>query len=345
METVKEQIIALWKICFDDPEAFVRLYFDTRYREEQARVSKRDGRVISVLQSLPYTLTCWGGKLPAAYIYGACTHPLYRGQGEMQVLLADAIREMRRNRTAVSVLIPAEERLYDYYRRLGYAPVMRRTVSRCSISRTCRNISCPHDSDRFSFDELFSFFSPRMRERPCCIQHTFPDFQFLVEDIRLAGGQVIAVADETDRLCGLAFALPQNCRVLLKEWLCDSEAARELLLGTVAGIFPGREICAFSPVMVDASSSEVMGMLRIVDAAVCLQRYAAAHPDVSLHYNISDPVVAENNALFVVGQGGCRQLPPDPATEKTDIAALPELLWPSDSGNFEPPPYMSLMMD
>lgn len=333
--------MTLWRCCFDDPEPFVRLYFDTRYREEDVQVRREEGRVVSALQLLPYTLTCWGGEIPAAYIYGACTHPRYRCRGGMQTLLSEALREISRRRIPVSVLIPAREQLYDYYRRLGYAPVVRRTEA------VYTGVS-PTDSfvREYNIGELYTFFSSRMRERPCCIQHSLPDFRFLVEDIRLSGGWVIAVAGSSGRPGGLAFALPQeDNRVVLKECLYECEVTRCRLLGAVSALFPDKEIHAFSPVTRAAQPSEAAGMLRITDAAACLQRYAAAHPDVSFSYHIEDPVVSANNALFVAERGICRQLPPDPEVEKTDIAALPGLLWPSGPKNFAPFPYMSLMMD
>lgn len=341
MEGIKEQIMTLWRCCFDDPEPFVRLYFDTRYRDGHVRVREQEGRVVSALQLLPYTLTCWGGEMPVAYIYGACTHPRYRCRGEMYSLLSEVLGEISRHRIPFSVLIPAEKQLYDYYRRLGYAPVICRTgevyVGVSPVASFVRE---------YAVDDLYPFFSTRMQARSCCIQHSLPDFQFLVEEVQLSGGRTIAVAGDSGRPGGLAFVLPQeDNRVMLKEWLYDSEETRYRLLGAVSALFPDREIHAFSPVTRSAEPSEAAGMLRIADAAACLQRYASAHPDVSFSYNIKDPVVSQNNALFVVGQGRCRQLPSDPDKEMTDIAALPELLWPSGSKKFEPFPYMSLMMD
>ena len=46
---IKEQVKALWKICFDDSEEFVEMYFRLRYKTE-VNVGLRQRRVRSCLR-------------------------------------------------------------------------------------------------------------------------------------------------------------------------------------------------------------------------------------------------------------------------------------------------------
>jgi len=119
----KQQIIDLWQECFNDSEAFVRLYFSTKYTEENTLVHVENGKVLSALQMLPYSMTCWGRELRISYISGASTWPEARGRGLMKGLLTEAFGVMRSRDVHFSTLIPAESWLFDFYRKLGYGMV------------------------------------------------------------------------------------------------------------------------------------------------------------------------------------------------------------------------------
>ncbi len=56
---IKEQVKALWKICFDDSEEFVEMYFRLRYKTEVNVAIQSGDEVISALQMLPYPMTFW----------------------------------------------------------------------------------------------------------------------------------------------------------------------------------------------------------------------------------------------------------------------------------------------
>ena len=70
---IKEQVKALWKICFDDSEEFVEMYFRLRYKTEVNVAIQSGDEVISALQMLPYPMTFGGETVQTSYISGACT--------------------------------------------------------------------------------------------------------------------------------------------------------------------------------------------------------------------------------------------------------------------------------
>ena len=83
----KQQIVNLWRTCFGDSEAFISLYFDRVYKDENAMTIEKDGKIVSALQIVPYTMTYLGTEISVGYISGACTTPEERGQGLMRQLL------------------------------------------------------------------------------------------------------------------------------------------------------------------------------------------------------------------------------------------------------------------
>lgn len=58
-----------------------QLYFDRVYKDENAMTIEKDGKIVSALQIVPYTMTYLGTEISVAYISGVCTAPEERGQG------------------------------------------------------------------------------------------------------------------------------------------------------------------------------------------------------------------------------------------------------------------------
>ena len=123
--TVKEQVKALWRICFQDSEEFIDLYFRLRYKNEVNAVIQNGDKVVSALQMLPYPMTFCGKTVQTSYISGACTHPDFRSKGVMRELLSQSFVRMLRNEVHFSTLIPAEPWLFDYYAHMGYDSVFK----------------------------------------------------------------------------------------------------------------------------------------------------------------------------------------------------------------------------
>ena len=94
--SMREQVKQLWKLCFQDTDDFVDLYFRMRYTDEINSAIEMDGRVVAALQRVLYSLTCFGTVIPVAYISGACTHPSYRQHGLLRRVMPETPREMYR---------------------------------------------------------------------------------------------------------------------------------------------------------------------------------------------------------------------------------------------------------
>ena len=120
MDNNKPQLIDLWRTSFDDSEEFIKLFFDRVYKKENALFIKKDGKIVSALQMLPYPMSFCGKQVATSYISGACTHPDFRNRGVMRQLLSQAFARMLPNGIFFSTLIPANPWLFDYYARIGY---------------------------------------------------------------------------------------------------------------------------------------------------------------------------------------------------------------------------------
>ena len=124
---MKDKVKALWKLCFTDSDEFIDLYFEKRYTDEINMAIEEESQVISSLQLIPYPMTFYKKIIPTSYISGACTHPHFQGKGIMRELLSRSFSVMYQNGVLISTLIPAEEWLFAYYEKNGYAPVFHKS--------------------------------------------------------------------------------------------------------------------------------------------------------------------------------------------------------------------------
>jgi ribosomal protein S18 acetylase RimI-like enzyme len=111
----------IWKLCFGDDDAYIDSYFANRYKEDETLLLIADGEIVSMLTMIPVAVvTADGRTFPSAMQYAVATHPEYRGRGFVSRLMDFCDRHLKQNRIEMSVLVPAEERLFDFYGKRGY---------------------------------------------------------------------------------------------------------------------------------------------------------------------------------------------------------------------------------
>lgn len=336
----KEEVKALWKLCFDDTDEFVNLYFERRYKDEINLSAREDGRLVAALQMIPYPITFCGEVVDVSYISGACTHPDYRGRGIMRGLLADAHRHMYRKDILLSTLIPAKQWLFEFYGQSGYAPTfgyVNQPIELCGLHPASDCVVVDETDNRHLLFERYHYFSSMMKKRPCCIQHPREDFLIILEDLRLSSGKML-VARRSHHIVGMAFCVPQDGGVVVKELLADDERVRDSLLLESARLFQADAVNCLQPSFLD---SFYLGMARVIHAERVLCLIARKYPglDMSIHLH-GDEVVPENNGYYTLSGGRClRGWQPDVDYRPCNIRDFTRLLLTAEH------PYMSLMLD
>lgn len=309
MNDFKQQIIDLWRISFpEDPEEFIRLHFDRKYKEENTLVHRRNGAVVSVLQMIPYKMTFYGDEIDISYISGACTHPSVQSQGFMFRLLSGSFAQMYRRGVALSTLIPASGKVADYYRKAGYVFVFDYSQeSYETIALLGKNITTSKyeiaEWNASGSEDIYAYFAEQESKRPFSIQHSLDDFSVILEDVHNENGTLFYVKNTFNhRICGLAFAVPSKDRILVKELLADGEGEKHLLLLSVAKKFSDTKeiICATPP---RADSYSHLGMARAINVECLLTLYAKAFPEKEFTLKITDSIIADNDDTFFVKDG------------------------------------------
>ena len=114
----KSDLIELYNVCFPGEEEYCEKFFDLVWRPENTLVYRTDGKIVSMIQMFELTLTDGVFEYSAYYIFGAATHPDYRGRSIMRELISES--ERINCDKDFSVLIAASEGLKTFYGRLGY---------------------------------------------------------------------------------------------------------------------------------------------------------------------------------------------------------------------------------
>lgn len=344
----KVKIKELWQLCFHDDERFVSLLFDRQYRDENACCMEEKGVVTTALQMLPYRMTFGSTCLDVSYISGASTRPEYRNRGLMSRLLVDSFNTMSSRDIPLSALIPAEPWLYGYYASKGYAPV---------FFRKELNFTSAHRFNRGDYrrvfplpDELYRFFDNRLRQRSCCVLHERNDFEVICQDIDWDGGAVVAVADDAGQLSAVAFAVPHDERVVVKELLAVDAQAGEAALHEVKELYPGLPMTLYTLPEEGETSLQRMGMMRIVDVPALLSVVAGNHTSLRVTIRVTDSLLPSNNGLYLIEGGKCCRISAERCDLDVDVAQLALLVFGDSklSSLLDFPavrPYMSLMLD
>ncbi len=334
----KEETKDLWKLCFNDSDAFIDLYFSQRYKDDINVCIRQDNKVVAALQMIPYPMTCMGKVIPTSYISGACTHPDYRKQGLMRCLLHDTHRRMWQSGAMLSTLIPAEEWLFDYYAKSGYASVFAYEEKAMLIEGFGEDVPIYKVEACETPDSAhYHYFNTKMSERPCCIQHTEEDFRVIIEDLILDGGHLY-IACESDHIVGMMFALPDGDTLRVKESLTDDDEVQNTLVRKAAHDLSLSQMRA---VAYPPACGRYLGMARVLNVFGMLQLWAQHHPDESWCLQVEgDESIPENNDCYTIENGRClRGRLPRHNYQRYTIAELTQALLESER------PFMSLMLN
>ncbi|MCM1092457.1 MAG: GNAT family N-acetyltransferase [Lachnospiraceae bacterium] len=348
----KDIVLKLWRECFDDSDQFIEMFFTSVYRDDDALVLEKNGRVVSSMLLQRYSMDFHGVTLPVSYICGAATAPEMRAHGYMAELLAEGLNESYRRGDAFSTLIPASDWLFKYYEKAGFSPVFYTCVEHFTSAHPFRHCGVYASFTDIGSDEAYDFFNSMMELRPCCVQHTREQYHNIVMDNSVDGGSVIAVSDSCGRVVAMAFAVPADGEVTVKELLAVDEDAANGVLSLVKETFGDMPMAVwryFSP----GVEPRVRGMARVVNVDMVLSVLARRHPELKLAVRVRDRVIAGNCHIYVVGGGECREddaFDPGSLDYDVDVEVLTSILFGNEVTEkiLDFPavrPYISLMLD
>ena len=110
---------ALWREAFGDDDSFINFFYERRFSESNTLIWAENEIPVAILTLLPAQMKIVDKLYPVKYVYGVATKLEYRGRGISSELI-HYINEQADNNHEILVLVPAEESLFDFYKRFGY---------------------------------------------------------------------------------------------------------------------------------------------------------------------------------------------------------------------------------
>ncbi len=284
MKDRKQQIIDLWKVCFDDSNEFMNLFFQCIYKEENALVIKQEEEIVSALQLLPYQMNYLGLDVPISYIYGVCTKPSERNKGLMHQLLQNTFEEARRRGSRLVFLIPAEKWLFELYRKNSFTEAFFYKEEEYLPAKDFKPAlpMTVQQANHMPIDKLHAFFDRQIRKRTCCVLHDHYDLYINILDRHFSDEKVLVAMNNEKVPIGIAFVkFPEDERdgkvLYIDELLYENSQAKAFLIQRVLSIYHAAKAICRMP----ASSGEQNirhGMAHLIDRKSFVKQWLTLHP-------------------------------------------------------------------
>lgn len=219
----------IWMTCFGDNRQYTDFLFNRLVRPENVLLRHLDGEgPVAMLCMQPFTLATPGGNAEGVYVFGVATLPERRGRGFSTELLDDVGRRCREKGIALSALVPAGEKMFEFYRRRGYETAF--SVQRAALQAETllkRNHSCSFRAvDAAIFAEIRNEF---YRDRKTFVRWPMEYLAYIDAETRALGGEILAVdLGETE---GAVVSYPYKGDVIVKEAAVPDDRLDEVLAG------------------------------------------------------------------------------------------------------------------
>ena len=154
----------------------------------------RDGKICAALYMIIYDIPQEGVSLPVSYLYALATKKEYQGRGIMSNLMERSLDLSRGRGHTLSVLVPAEPSLADYYRRFGYEYSFYRletSFSRSQLVAFGKGFS-PAILRPASSDEIWLLYSRSPFYGEGYIRLSRGQNSFYLDDLTSAGGKALS---------------------------------------------------------------------------------------------------------------------------------------------------------
>lgn len=301
----KEEVKKIWTECFDDSREFVEMFFSRVYKDSDALVLERGGKVVSSMLLQPYSMKFQGTEVTTGYICGAGTRRAARGNGYMSELMVEALNTALERGFMTCSLIPAHDWLYFYYDRFDFSTVYYYDPQRfTSLHAFTPEGNYTRVEDPY-LPEVYEAFHTFEMNRQCAVLHSQRDFLNILDDLSHDGGIFVAVRDESGTVAAIGCAAPAAGRLLVKELLGGSEDAKEAVLEVMRNEFPDIPVSVYTPADTVGRKPYSRGMARIVNAPLCLGVIAAANPKFRCKIRINDRLMPYNSHTYIIKEGLC----------------------------------------
>ncbi|MEG6522409.1 GNAT family N-acetyltransferase [Desulfotomaculum sp. 1211_IL3151] len=221
----------IWKICFGDPDKYIDFYFANRYKEQETLLLLHNEAIAAMLTMLPVkTVTPKKRMFNTAMLYAIATHPREQNKGFSTRLMDYSNQCLMASDRVLSILVPAEEQLFAFYRQRGYQngfyireiPLNQDIIAGLSISKPCQCTISPISPEEYN----------QRRNKQLCnrlyIAYADEDIAYQKKLSQLSGADLYGIDGENIQGCA-AVERVNSDKVLIKEMLVPDEVLNEAI--------------------------------------------------------------------------------------------------------------------
>lgn len=297
----------MWSEAFGDSKSWIDFFFERAYDDDDAIVLRTSDEVspVSALLLRRYDLNFHGERLPLAYLCGANTRRKHRGRGYMAQLIQMSLKVARDRGDALVTLIPANKRLYDFYKQFDFSKAIYAGVRRYTALHPFNTEKPYHPVQNPGYRtvaEVFYEFESRIKGR---VLHTPEEYLNVLEDIRLDGGDVAVVADANGEVAGFAFGVHHSDGIVVKDVVARDNDAADGALRELRNLNPNLPFKVYAMPDEDSRPGTLVprGMARIINPLTVFKILAATNPGWACRIKVHDSLLPENTGTYIIANG------------------------------------------
>lgn len=260
----RDKSYMIWQKVFADDPLFTKFYFNNIYSDDWTYLIEDKNNVIAHVQTLPYKLLFNRETISIHYISGAATHEKYRRKGFMESLLNNALEDRKRKGDILSILIPANKDLYNYYQKhFGYKTLF--------FSNSTENIDdiinfLPQKVDESSLLNLIQSVE-YSRSFPCII-HSEKQISNIISEYNIFGHTDIItipnkIIDLNRSYSAVGFIEIGSNTIIVKDIFANKDSAKKIHIA-IKELYPKHKIIYKSPCNIINTKSNPVGMGKVL---------------------------------------------------------------------------------
>jgi GNAT superfamily N-acetyltransferase len=134
---MRGELARIWEVCFKEPVRPAKFFLNNYFRPENCLVYQMNDQIEAAVYLLPAQLSVGAKHAQAHYIYAAATLPQYRGRGYMAALMAAAALTGANRGDRYSIVLPADEGLYEFYKKSDYTEFFQIKTQTLTLDQMC----------------------------------------------------------------------------------------------------------------------------------------------------------------------------------------------------------------
>lgn len=289
----------LWFEAFGDEFEFTEMLCRNGFVSQESVYSATDGnQTVATLNSVKYPFNFFE-KTEIEYICSAATAEARRGHNIMSGLMEFTLKDLSAKGNIFAGLIPAEEKLFEFYKKFGFAGVF-------AVSK---NTASPYDNFRGK-SAFESYTNKYSHINLAC----FKDKKRFLQACDEYGNGIIKT--ET----GVAFLNVADSSVTVREY---AGFTLQELTDEIKKRFGNKCVTVENPPC-DGDSTHINGMCRLLNVKKVLKQLCADE-NAEFSFEISDPIIETNNIIFTLSDGSFF---PAKSAEKISIKEFTEIIFP-----------------